>query len=218
MSVIAIFSIPATDLEFGDILDIHPGLEVRIQTVVPARRKVFPYLRVPTSDADAVERALADSPFASDVRVVDQVGEETLLRVEWLPEVDGFVDAIRETDGVITDATGAGDEWTFQVRFPAHEQLATFYQTCSEMDIHPTIERIYTPEDADSTGQLELTDEQRAALSLALETGYFDIPRQISAVEIGDRLGISDTAVSQRLRRGLKNVLTAVLSEPDGDR
>ncbi|MEM4782170.1 MAG: helix-turn-helix domain-containing protein [Halalkalicoccus sp.] len=60
-----------------------------------------------------------------------------------------------------------------------------------------------------------MTDAQYDTLLTALETGYFDIPRGIMTEELGERLGISDQAVVERIRRGLTNVLTHILITPD---
>lgn len=52
-----------------------------------------------------------------------------------------------------------------------------------------------------------LTPTQRQLLDLAVERGYFDVPRQVTAAELGEELGVSASAVSDRLRRVESNVL-----------
>jgi hypothetical protein len=52
-----------------------------------------------------------------------------------------------------------------------------------------------------------LTDRQREALRVALETGYFSVPRETSLEDLAKRLDVSDTAASQRLRRGVENLI-----------
>lgn len=65
----------------------------------------------------------------------------------------------------------------------------------------------------DSTGALPA--EERETLRVALEKGYFEVPRAASLVEVADELGRSDVEVSQQLRRGMGDVLreTAILDE-----
>jgi len=62
----------------------------------------------------------------------------------------------------------------------------------------------------------ELTDDRREALEAALEEGYFEVPRRIDLVELADQLDISDSALSQRLRRGITTVLADHV--PDSNR
>lgn len=45
-----------------------------------------------------------------------------------------------------------------------------------------------------------LTDPQFEALTLAVEMGYYDIPRGYTTKELAEKLGISDQAVTERLR------------------
>ena len=44
-----------------------------------------------------------------------------------------------------------------------------------------------------------ITEKQREALEVALEMGYYETPRETSLGTLSDRLGISKSAVSQRL-------------------
>jgi predicted DNA binding protein len=61
-----------------------------------------------------------------------------------------------------------------------------------------------------------LTDRQYDTLLWALEQGYFNIPREVSAEELATQFDISDQAVTERIRRGITNVLTHILVMPDG--
>ncbi len=53
----------------------------------------------------------------------------------------------------------------------------------------------------------KLTDAHRETLEVALTEGYFNVPRRINLVELAESMDISDSAVSQRLRRGVATVL-----------
>ena len=60
-----------------------------------------------------------------------------------------------------------------------------------------------------------LTDEQRVALTTAYRAGYFNEPRDISLSEVADEMGLSSTAMSGRLRRGVGNLIAATLDDTD---
>ena len=51
-----------------------------------------------------------------------------------------------------------------------------------------------------------LTDKQGEALELAFEQGYYEIPRDTTAKEFAEAVGISHQALSERLRRAHKNL------------
>jgi predicted DNA binding protein len=52
-----------------------------------------------------------------------------------------------------------------------------------------------------------LTDKQAAALSAAIEIGYFDTPRRASAEDLAERLGVSPSTAVEHLRKAEKKVL-----------
>ena len=56
----------------------------------------------------------------------------------------------------------------------------------------------------------KLTDEQLVVLETAYSMGYFDVPRDISASEIADELGIAQSTFSERLRVAERNLLDLI--------
>jgi predicted DNA binding protein len=62
-----------------------------------------------------------------------------------------------------------------------------------------------------------VTGPQREALVLAVERGYYDIPRRCSTAELAAVLGVSDQAVSERLRRGIATLVERTLGDDAGE-
>ncbi|MDG5820990.1 helix-turn-helix domain-containing protein [Natronococcus sp. A-GB7] len=58
----------------------------------------------------------------------------------------------------------------------------------------------------------ELTARQREVLSLAVEAGYYEIPRETTSEQLAAELGISRRAVDDHLRRVERKVLSALRS------
>lgn len=59
-----------------------------------------------------------------------------------------------------------------------------------------------------------LAAEEREALRVALEMGYFEVPRAATLVEVADELGSTDAEVSRRLRLGLGTLLCELFVPP----
>ncbi|MFB6198835.1 MAG: PAS domain S-box protein [Halobacteriaceae archaeon] len=55
--------------------------------------------------------------------------------------------------------------------------------------------------------QTSLTERQREVLELAMKEGYFEWPRDVSAEELADSLGIDSSTLHRHLRVGLRKVL-----------
>jgi len=60
-----------------------------------------------------------------------------------------------------------------------------------------------------------LSEPQREALTLAVRRGYYDIPRGCTTAELADELGISDQAVTERLRRAIGTFGRYALPAPE---
>jgi len=219
MSVIARFSVPADQFALGDALEVRDGVRIRLESMVPTGTATVPYLWVESDDADAVRTALRDTPLVEDVRLVDDIGPETLIRVDWSADADGLVDAIDDADAVVLEAEGRGNSWSFRLRFPDHQRLSAFYRRCSHEGLALELEELNNPLGSASGGDHGLTETQREALLVALAEGYFDVPRKVSLQDLAGQFGISDTALSQRLRRGLTGLVSSTLFQhPREDR
>lgn len=211
MSVIAEFSLPAEQFALGEVLEVRSGVRIRLETLIPTGDTVIPYVWVETDDAAAIEAALRASPVVDDVDIVDELDGETLVRVAWARDINGLIDSFRAADAVVLEGRGHGDHWSFQVRFPEDAALSTFYRDAVDRGLSLDLDSVHNPVDSTATAGYGLTDGQREVLVLALEQGYFDVPRNVTLVELADQLDISDSAVSQRLRRGLTTLLSRTL-------
>ena len=211
MSIVAEFTVQSSEFAFGGAFTEIPESSVELERVVPATDALIPYVWIESDDLDAVERAISEHPAVVSITRLDTVQEAGLYRVTWDDTITDLLDGIAEADGVLLEAYRNGT-WFFRLRFPNHDALAQFYNFVTEHEIPLHLERIYTLTERDNGGrQLGLTPEQREALLLALEQGYFDTPSGASLSELGEELGISQQAMSKRIRGGTKRVLTKVL-------
>jgi len=213
MSVFAEFSVPADQFALGDLLEVRTGIHVTLESMVPVGERLVPYLWITNQDVEPVVTALDGSPLVEEVAVVDQTESESLLRVNWSPEINGLIGILDTAEATLLEAEGRGDEWRFRVRFPEHEDLSAFYRACREQRVTVEIHEVshglgFTP----SSGA-DVTPAQLEALTTALDAGYFAVPREITTLELAEKLGISDTAASQRLRRGLTAYLSSMLPQ-----
>lgn len=143
--------------------------------------------------------------------MLDEVGDRLLCRVEWSGQPDELLEGIAEAGGTILEGRAAG-EWYFRLRFLDHGQVGNFYNFCTDQRLDVTVERVYTLTEETIEGRkLGLSEEEREALLLALREGYFESPKRSSATALSSRLGITQQAFSERVRRGNERVLRNVL-------
>jgi predicted DNA binding protein len=208
MSVIVDVTVPADDFTLGAALSANPGIRLSLERIIPIGNTFVPYLWASNEDLDEIKEAFTQETDVESFIVADTVNDEALIRVDWAEGVDGLLEAMIETSAAVLEGNGEADTWHFQLRFDSHEALSDFYQRCVDAGVRLDIESVHNPGiTSDLTIRYDLTDEQRKTLQLALDEGYFAVPRGINLTELAEKLGISDSAVSQRLRRAITTVL-----------
>lgn len=204
-------------------LDVSPGafslgralesadrsVTAEVEPVVPHGGQLMPFVRVHGTDVSSVTETLERHDAVGSVTLVQSDGDECLYRVDLTAGDDVFITELRDANASILAASGSADRWRFRLRFPRQSALTRFHERCIDADVAFSVHRV----DADGTGagRAVLTPEQREALYTALEAGYFEIPRRSTLSELAETLGISDQAMSERLRRGAESLLYEAL-------
>lgn len=217
MSVIIETSIPSTDFGFGTVFSDTTADRFELKQIIPIQGGTLaPFVRAYTANIDALETQLATDERITDITLINEFADSVLFQIDWNPSIDGFFTVVSDHDGLILTGTGTPNRWEFQLQFPDHETLSAFAGACRDAEVSLNISRIYTPSETDTEIGIatdiaaQLTASQRETLKIALEKGYFEIPRQISLDELAEKSEISGVAIDQRLRRGLTTVLEQV--------
>ncbi|WP_132060999.1 helix-turn-helix domain-containing protein [Halorussus amylolyticus] len=215
MSVITEVRIPPEDFELGQILNLDEASAIELETLVPSGDVTVPLFWV----YEPVEHGFLDTvqryPTVNSVTEVDVFEDRTLFRLDWDASRDHLFRCILDHEGQILGATGTSDGWDFEIRF-SHREALSQYQTCCE-DAHISLKviRIYNPANPGVGPWYGLSEPQREALMLAVQMGYYDIPRGCTTAELADELEISDQAVTERLRRAIGAFTRHALLTPE---
>lgn len=220
MSVIGEFTVPASAVAMQQTLAAAPAMTVELERVVAHESGTLtPYFWIRGGDRKQFETAIADDPSVDEATRLDTHDTGTLYRAEWPPEVESVGAAYLQTGATILEATGRHEEWEFRLRFDSHQEVSAFYDYCMDHDIPFDVKRLYNPTEPKGGGQFGLTPKQREALVAAVEAGLYEIPQDTTMDEIADTLGISQQALSKRLRRAHGTLVrhTLTIQELDFD-
>lgn len=211
-TIVAEFSIPAGEFVLGPVRSSGPDVE--LQCVVPATDAHVLYIWIAGGDPDDFVAAVRDEPAVVDATLLDTIRERRLYRIELETDADELVASIVESNATMLEATGADDAWSFRLWFSDHDHLARFYNACLARGLTEiALDRVYSLGDrSDRPMAFELTPEQREAVVLAAQRGYFSTPRAASLDELAAEIGISQQALSQRIRRANKKIVLEALS------
>lgn len=212
MATEATVTVPAGTFPLGTVFETLPGVDVELERIVPGVDVVIPYFWVRGATTDDIEAAFSEHPGVKDIRQVDSVEDEHLLRVEWEPEYVGIITTLTEASVVLVGAVGTTEQWTFDIRGDTRDDVSEFLRLCRKRDIPVTLTALHALTPVETATEAALTDAQQEALELAYERGYFESPRQVTMEELGEELDISQQAVASRLRRGTRGILGQTLS------
>ncbi len=207
MVVIIDIKVTAADFRLGRLFESFPDISVEVERVIPTNKGVMPLFWIVGADPRAVEESLEADAVVENVKVLTRVDDRTLLEVTWNPDIDRFLEPLIENDGDVLRAEGGAETWEFRIQFRDRDALRAFRDDCEEHEVATELVRLYNPNPAESP--TVISDEQRDALLTAFESGYWKIPRETHLEDMADRIGISDQAVSERLRRGCASLVEA---------
>ena len=106
---------------------------------------------------------------------------------------------------------GHADGWLLRLQLDGHEALYALNERATELDVRLDVLELHQSAPAEDRTEYGLTESQAEALVAAYVRGYYDEPRETSLSELADTLGISETAVSGRLRRGSARLVESIL-------
>lgn len=213
MATEATSTVPSDQFPLGTVFEQLPDVTVELERIIPDQDVVIPYFWMRGTVVDDVGDAFTSHPGVDEIRLVDSVTDEYLLRVEWALEYAGVLSTLVETEIPLIKAIGTNQQWTFDVRGDSRSELADLQERCREREIPITLTEVHALTPVETATEEALTETQQEALVLAYQREYFESPREVTMEEIGDELGISQQAVPSRLRRGIKHILGSTLPE-----
>ncbi len=222
MTSIAEFTLAPADFPLGRIFEERPEVTLDLDRVVPSGDTVMPYFWVqdPDGELEAILRVFEGLPELRSAVLMEELGDRGLYRAEWKPEYMGIMRAIAETGVTVVSATGTRTGWVFELRAGSVDRFSAFRQYCADHDIEVTLTRLNRLSEMTAGTEYGLTPEQREALLLAYNRGYYSDTRETDQETLAGELGISRQAFASRLRRGYRNLIEGtIVGDPrNGDR
>lgn len=207
MATIAEFTVSAGDFPLGHVFETLPDATIEIERVVPTSGAVLPYFWVRNVAVERVRETLEARGTLESFTVVDDLGSQGLIRADWDADAEGVLTSIIDAELTLLSATGTEEEWRFEFRAEDADQIVAFQRYCTDLGIGVELVRLYDVGERGSTGQYGLTPDQREALLLAYDEGYYEIPRRADLGALADELDIARQSFADRLRRGHRNLI-----------
>ena len=183
----------------GDVDRVEEALE-RIDYL-----ETFDVLRIPAPERSTTAAA-TDERAEAHIYLRDEGTEDSRLLFGLLSS-----DGVLAIPPIEYDETGAsftvvGEEWALQ----------EIYESVPER-FSVKIEAVGGPTPALGAGDVPtLSDRQRAAASVGVELGYFDVPRRASHEDVAAVLECSPSTAAEHLQKAQSKIVRAIVGESDG--
>jgi len=217
MGTIVDVIVPTDQFALADTFEAMTDVEFEsVQVVAHESGEMMPFLWGHAEELDVLDDALDRDSTTDDVQRLADCDSRRLYRIEWQLEVKAVVRMLVEDHGTLLGASGRNGHWGLRMLFPDHETVSTTYEFCREHGIDLSVRRVNGVDDLIDHGGIDLSEEQYEALTAAFETDYYDVPRGKTLEGLSEQLEVSHQALSERLRRGHRNLIASTLCEaPD---
>jgi len=214
MSVIAEIRVSDHPLVLMPSVQAAPGMVLKREWAIADQTSdpvVFVWAH--GGDFEAFEASLPDDPTIREFECIDREERQRLYRVV-IDRSVAFNPAPveRETGAsrlsIETNAEGA----VLELRLPDRGALQQYVDRFREEGFSVELLRAYRA--GEGSVRSDLSTKQAEALRAAHENGYFEVPRGTELSALAAELGVSEQAVSERVRRGLSAVLDEALTGP----
>ncbi|WP_396613423.1 bacterio-opsin activator domain-containing protein (plasmid) [Haloferax sp. S1W] len=197
------------------------GCTVELRGVAPIEdRSLLCFLAVRDVTTERAFDAFDDAPEISNVRLIRDRGEESLLEV--VLSGQSLLSAVSAHDGTVSAFVAEDGTANFAVELPNETPLRTVITELT--DAYPDtklrskreVERDpQTATDFRESVEGRLTAKQHSALRAAYLAGYFEWPRESTAEDLADSLDVSSPTLHQHLRTAQQKLLHSFFDDLD---
>ncbi|ELZ10334.1 helix-turn-helix domain-containing protein [Natrialba aegyptia] len=208
MTSIADIEFTADGTGLGDLFEAVPSLTCEMESVIASQGHGL-WLSGPSQEM--IDDALATSSAIDEYSLINSDDDRWLYDIEFTPETVNVFELVIEEGGTVLSASASNGTWLLSIRVLERDHVSSLYDRLTEDDVSPTIVRLFDLE-SESNSQCGLTARQYETLVAAIDHGYFEIPREVSMQELSEELDISHQALSERLRRAYRALVTSELN------
>jgi hypothetical protein len=208
MGVLAQFNYRPDGFVLAETVEDAPDVELEvIQMMGTSPDQFHLWVWIHGAERDQIDSALnADSTVSDFVRYTE-TEIQTLYRIRVRNTEQNTYRLWVEVGAELCKKEYRDGWWRCTIRLPDREELSAVRDWFDTNEIEYRLESVFSDTGRNGTG-IELSEQQRAVLKVALDKGYFEIPRQGTLDDVAAELGISSQAASERLRRGHRQLVS----------
>lgn len=191
-----------TDTWLAELSTVYPDATIRVLTALADGEAAFGLLEVTGDDPLALLGALREFPALRTVDLVSADDRTAVVHIETTETA--LIDPVAaagvplQTPFVVEDGRV---EWELTT---AEDRLAALGEHLSAAGLAYDVE--YVKRTDATAPPTVLTSRQSEVLAVALDRGFFAIPREATVADVADAVGVSKSTASDILRRAQRNL------------
>ncbi|MHC3439922.1 helix-turn-helix domain-containing protein [Natrialbaceae archaeon A-gly3] len=209
MTTVVDLNVHATDTVMGSVFEDVPAATCDMEQAIASDGY---RLWITGAKRDAIDTALEGAPSVAEYSAILSGDERWLYDLEFAEDATNVFEVVADRRGTVLNASAADGRWNIRARFNDREDVSRVYDRLVDQDVTVDLVRL-TDLTEESLPEHGLTPKQYETLLAAHEHGYFTIPRETSMQELADELGVSHQALSERLRRAYRTLVTTELDD-----
>ena len=195
-------------------IERHPEATIIYEYEVTTDEGRLCFVSVFGDGQDDLGAAMATDPTVSNPTRVASFANRTVYRVTVETDLEIVPDTCADHGVFVLKIRSDTSGWVARIHLQDRAALSVFRNCCRDRAVSFRVKELYEATPTDD-GTYFLTERQHEILLMAYYAGYYEIPRSISQRHLAEHLGVSTSAVSQRLRRAVSDLIAATI---DGDR
>ncbi|APX95634.1 helix-turn-helix domain-containing protein [Natronorubrum daqingense] len=212
MGFIAEIQLVHDNLALAPTIARYPDVTFRREYEETTDDETFQFVSVFSDEYETLESAMEADHTVSNPTRVATFENRAIYRMTRETDLEIVPPRCAEGGVFVFTITSGERGWIARVHLPDRETLSAFRAWSRERNMSFRVTQLYDLSASDA-GTYFLTEQQHEILLMAYYTGYFDIPRGITQDGLADRLNVSDSAVSQRIRRAVSELIGATLED-----
>jgi len=214
MGKVVELTIPTEQFALSDTFERVPDATAEtVPVAAHGNHGSMPFLSVVSSNTEQLADAITSDETTEEVIPLSGSNQRRLYQVSWRAPVRVVLGVFLQSTGSLLSARGTADRWRLQILFPDQNSISVICENWREHGIDPSIQRIVTVAGKFGFAELQLSQCQHDTLLTAYEMDYYDVPRGVTLEGVADELQVSHQALSERLRRGHRNLIQTTLCE-----
>lgn len=206
---IAEIELTSDALFFADTMAAHHRFSANLFPYQFNSETIRAVLCTNTIDYGFLEDSVRTDPTVKSITYIRTANGTHIYDLEVVPVPKCPFKKIESNEIQLLNARGRNKRWTVLIWISADAIFEDWLRNASKEGIDWDLQRVYRTSSHDPVN--DLTPVQRETIELALELGYYNIPRAISMQELAAELDVTPNAISERLRRAEQTLFSVLI-------